>query len=85
MIGYVSPLPHGIFGPEAKPEKVMEHVKSLSDFDLHQLCGDAQLRGALKHKVGLAQSKARARARSFWFDRPVACERRIWFQLVKTF
>ena len=51
MIGRRTLL-RGIFGPEAKPEKVMEHVKSLSDFDLHQLCGDAQLRGALKHKVG---------------------------------
>jgi SWI/SNF-related matrix-associated actin-dependent regulator 1 of chromatin subfamily A len=40
----------GIFGPEAKHEKVIAHVKGLSDFDLHQLCADAQLKGALKHK-----------------------------------
>ena len=30
----------GVFGHEATRAKVESHVKSLSDFDLHQLCGE---------------------------------------------
>jgi len=40
-----------IFGPDARLERVKEHVEGLSDFSLHQLCGDYMLGGALKDKM----------------------------------
>ena len=40
-----------IFGPDARIERVQEHVSGLSDFSLHQLCGDYMLGGVLKDKM----------------------------------
>jgi SWI/SNF-related matrix-associated actin-dependent regulator 1 of chromatin subfamily A len=40
-----------IFGPDARLERVQEHINGLSDFGLHQLCGDYMLQGALRHKL----------------------------------
>ena len=40
-----------IFGPDARLERVQEHVSGLSDFSLHQLCGDYMLGGVLKEKM----------------------------------
>ncbi|OUS48049.1 putative helicase [Ostreococcus tauri] len=40
-----------IFGPDARLERVKTHVDSLSDFGLHQLCGDFMLQGALREKM----------------------------------
>jgi SWI/SNF-related matrix-associated actin-dependent regulator 1 of chromatin subfamily A len=40
----------GVFGADAPPKKVREHVESLSDFALHALCSDSRLGGALLHK-----------------------------------
>jgi len=39
----------GVFGNEASVDRVREHVSGLSDFDLHQLCVDAQTMGSLRH------------------------------------
>jgi SWI/SNF-related matrix-associated actin-dependent regulator 1 of chromatin subfamily A len=51
-----------VFGPDARLERVKEHVSGLSDFGLHQLCGDYMLDGALKDKmldpeIGLQSAK----------------------------
>ena len=40
----------GVFGADAPPKKVREHVESLSDFALHALCSDPRLGGALLHR-----------------------------------
>jgi SWI/SNF-related matrix-associated actin-dependent regulator 1 of chromatin subfamily A len=40
----------GVFGADAPPKKVKEHVESLSDFALHALCADPRLGGALLHR-----------------------------------
>lgn len=40
----------GVFGADAPPKKVREHVESLSDFALHALCADPRLQGALLHR-----------------------------------
>ena len=54
----------GVFGADAPPKKVREHVESLSDFALHALCGDPRLGGALLHRrlpsdAALESGKAR--------------------------
>ena len=53
-----------IFGPDARLERVTEHINGLSDFGLHQLCGDYMLQGALREKmlnpeVGLESAKVK--------------------------
>lgn len=42
---------HRIFGPDARLERVKTHIEGLSDFGLHQLCGDFMLQGALREKM----------------------------------
>jgi len=40
-----------IFGPDARLERVKTHIEGLSDYGLHQLCGDFMLQGALREKM----------------------------------
>jgi SWI/SNF-related matrix-associated actin-dependent regulator 1 of chromatin subfamily A len=40
----------GVFGHEAGLEKVRKHLEGMSDFDLHELCEDERVHGALDSK-----------------------------------
>ena len=51
-LAFVADVCHrrGVFGHEAGLEKVRKHLEGMSDFDLHELCEDERVRGALDSK-----------------------------------
>ena len=51
-LAFVADVCHrrGVFGHEAGLEKVRKHLEGMSDFDLHDLCEDERVRGALDSK-----------------------------------